>query len=486
MKPILQLLAISALVCGHAFAAPNIMVILADDVGWGDAGCYGATKVKTPHIDRLAREGQRFENGHASAAVCTPTRYSLITGQYSWRQQAEGLNKGVAKGDAPLLIPTTMTTAPGLLKQAGYRTALIGKWHLGFGLTKPDFNQELRPGPLEIGFHEYFGIPATNDRIPTVFVRDHRVLGLDPNDPISYSYEAAEAKSQGMSPWAAGRNRIGWAKGGKSAWWKDTEIADTHTRECVQFIERNKEQKFFLLFTPHNVHAPAIPGTRFVGSSGISSRADMLQELDANIGELLQTLDRLSLAKDTLIIYSSDNGAYVNDESGHRPTGPYRGKKSQLWEGGHRVPFIVRWPARIQPGVSQDIASTIDVAATVCAAAGVAVPKDALPDSFNLLPAMLGEKDAPKRDHLVLMSGNGDLAIRDAQWKYIPDLAVADGWYAGKKKNANVPARPGLFDLSTDPGEEQNLFKEQSAEAERLADLLAKAKASSVTRPMVK
>ena len=316
-----------------------------------------------------------------------------------------------------------MTTAPGLLKQAGYRTALIGKWHLGFGVTKPDYNQELRPGPLEIGFHEYFGIPATNDRIPTVFVRDHRVLGLDANDPLTYSFDAAEAKSRGLSAWAAGRNRIGWAKGGKSAWWKDTEIADTHTRECVQFIERNKAAKFFLLFAPHNVHAPAIPHPRFVGSSGLGNRADMLQELDASIGELLQTLDRLGLARDTLIIYSSDNGAYVNDENGHRPTGPYRGKKSQLWEGGHRVPFIVRWPARIQPGVSTDIASTIDMPATICAAAGITLPKDALPDSYNLLPAMLGEKDARKRDHLILMSGNGDLAIRSGQWKYIPDLS---------------------------------------------------------------
>jgi len=477
------------LLCAQAPAAdapkqpPNLLVIIADDVGWGDAGCYGATQVKTPHIDRLAREGVRFKNGYASAAVCTPTRYSLITGQYSWRQSAEGLNKGVAKGDSTLLIPTTMATAPGLLKEAGYRTALIGKWHLGFGLTKPDFNQELRPGPLETGFHEFFGIPATNDRIPTVFVRDHRVLGLDASDPIHYSFDQAEAKSQGMSPWAAGRNRIGWAKGGKSAWWKDTEIADTHTRECVQFIERNKAAKFFLLFAPHNVHAPAIPGPRFAGSSGISSRADMLQELDASIGELLGTLDRLSLTNDTLIMYSSDNGAYVNDEKGHRPTGPWRGKKSQLWEGGTRVPFIVRWPARIQPGISADLASTLDVPATVCAAAGITLPKDALPDSHNLLPAMLGTKDAPRRDHLVLMSGNGDLAIRSGSFKYIPDLAVADGWYGGKKKNPGAPARPGLYDLSKDPGETQNLMKEQAAEAQRLAALLAKAKSSPVTRP---
>lgn len=462
---------------------PNLLVIFADDVGWGDAGCYGATKIKTPHIDRLAREGQRFENGHASAAVCTPTRYSLLTGQYSWRQHGAGLNHGVANADAPLLIPTTMATAPGLLQQAGYRTALIGKWHLGFGLTKPDYNQKLRPGPLEVGFHEYFGFPATNDRMPTVLVRDHRVLGLDPNDPLTYSFDAAEAKRLGLSAWAAGRNRIGWAKGGKAAWWKDTELAGTLTRECVQFIERNKDANFCLLFAPHNVHAPAIPGPRFAGSSGISARADMLQELDASIGELLATLDRLGLTRDTLVVYSSDNGAYVNDENGHRPTGPFRGKKSQLWEGGHRVPFILRWPARLPPGVSPDLASTIDVPATLCAAAGINVPDGALPDSFNLLPAMLGAANAARRDHLIVMSGNGDLALRASRWKYIPDLAVADGWYGSKKKNPSAPARAGLYDLSQDPGEANNLIAEHAAEAQRLAALLAQAKSSAVTRP---
>lgn len=473
----------AALAADNKQAGPNIIVILADDVGWGDAGCYGATKVKTPNIDRLAKEGQRFENGHASAAVCTPTRYSLITGQYSWRQTGAGLNKGVSNGESALLIPRTVTTAPSLLKKAGYRTALIGKWHLGFGENKPDYNGELRPGPLEIGFDEFFGIPATNDRIPTVFVRDHMVQGLDPADPMQISYDKTMAKNQGLSSWAAGRNRIGWGKGGKAAWWKDTEISDTLTRECLQFIEHSKQQKFFLFFAPHNVHAPAIPGPRFAGSNGLSPRADMLQELDASIGELLQTLDRLGLAKNTLVIYSSDNGAYLNDEKGHRPTGPFRGKKSQLWEGGTRVPFIVHWPARVKPGVSTDLVSTIDVAATICAAAGVTVPKESLPDSYNLLPAMLGERDAPKRDHLVLMSGNGDLAIRSGNWKYMPDLAVADGWYGGTKKNPSAPARPALYDISKDPGETQNHFEKQATEAKRLADLLAKAQSSNITRP---
>jgi arylsulfatase A-like enzyme len=463
-------------------AKPNIIVILADDIGWGDAGCYGATKVNTPNIDRLAREGRRFENGYASATVCTPTRYSMLTGEYAWRSDKVGLNRGVANGASPLLIPTDKPTAPGLLQRAGYRTAVIGKWHLGFGLSKPDYNKELRPGPLEVGFHEYFGYPATNDRIPTVLVRNYLVQGLDPKDPIIYTYDKAEAEAAGMSPWAAGRNRIGWGKGGKAAWWNDTTLAEIHTRESIQFIERNKDNKFFLYFAPHNVHAPKIPSPRFKGSSGLGERADMLLEFDSSLGELLQTLDRLNLSDNTVILYSSDNGAYINNEEGHRPTGPFRGIKSQLWEGGSRVPFIVRWPARITPGVSSDIVSTLDVPATVCAAAGLTPPPDALPDSYNLLPAMLGEKDAPKRDFLVVQSGSGHLAVRSGSWKYIPDLDTANGWQS-KAKGPNAPARPGLFDLSSDPGEQKNLLLENPAEAERIAAQLAAAKASPRTRP---
>lgn len=462
---------------------PNVVVILADDVGWGDPGCYGATKVKTPNIDKIATGGVRFEDGHASAAVCTPTRYSLLTGQYSWRQKAEGLNKGVASGASPLLIPPATVTAPALLKKAGYRTAMVGKWHLGFCTEKPDYNEDLTPGPLDLGFDEFFGIPATNDRMPTVYVRDRRVVGLDPKDPIKYSFNEADAKAEGLGAWAAGRNRIGWAKGGKAAWWKDDEMADTLTKEAVKFIERNKESRFFLLFTPHNVHAPTVPNARFVGTSGLGNRGDALHELDASVGQILDTLDKLKLADDTLVVFSSDNGAYVTDEKGHKPNGPFRGKKSQLWEGGHRVPLIARWPGRIKAGVSTDLASTIDVPATVCAAAGVDLPKGALPDSFNLLPALTGVKDAGKRDHLVVMSGNGHLAIRSAGWKYIPDLTHADGWESGKEKKPDAPTGPGLYDLSRDAGETTNLVKEKDAEAKRLAEKLAWVRATAVTRP---
>jgi arylsulfatase A-like enzyme len=465
-----------------ALARPNLLVILADDIGWGDAGCYGATKVNTPNIDRLAREGRRFVNGHASAAVCTPTRYSMLTGQYGFRRDVRGVNSGVANGASPLVIPTDMVTAPGLLQKAGYHTGLVGKWHLGFGLTKPDYNTELRPGPLEIGFDEFFGIPATNDRIPTVLVRNRNVVGLDPSDPIEYTYDKEEAKTLGLSPWAAGRNRIGWGKGGKSAWWDDEKLADIHTREAVQFIERNKDNPFFLYFAPHNVHAPKIPGPRFAGTSGLGERADMLVEFDATLGEILQALDRLGLTKNTLVIYSSDNGAYVNDEDGHRPTGPFRGIKSTSWEGGTRVPFIVRWPARIPSGVSEDLVSTIDIPATIVGAAGVALPGNSLPDSFDLLPAMLGGKDARKRDDLILQCGSGYLSVRSGPWKYIPDLDLVEGWKS-RKKDPNTPARPGLFDLSNDPGETKNLAGENPSESHRFADLLAKAKATPVTRP---
>ena len=475
--PLAALWPITAPAKTAADSRPNIIVILADDIGWGDAGCYGAAKIRTPNIDRLAREGRRFVNGHASAAVCTPTRYSMLTGQYGFRRDVMGVNRSVANGAAPLTIPSGMVTAPGLLQEAGYHNGLVGKWHLGFGLTKPDYNKPLTPGPLEIGFNEFFGIPATNDRIPAVLVRGHEVVGLDPADPIDYTYGKNEAEARGLSSWAAGRNRIGWAKGGKAAWWDDTKLADMITREALQFIERNRDRRFFLYYAPHNVHAPKIPGPRFAGASGLGERADLLLEFDDALGQLLQTLDRLQLADNTLIIYSSDNGAYASDEDGHRPNGPFRGVKSTSWEGGTRVPFIVRWPARISPGVSEDLVSTIDIPATITAAASVALTKNALPDSVNLLPALLGETGAPKRDHLILQCGSGHLSVRSGPWKFIPDLDLAEGWKS-RKKAPGAPPRPGLFDLAHDPGETRNLAADHPAELQRLAALLSGAKST--------
>jgi arylsulfatase A-like enzyme len=462
---------------------PNLVVILSDDVGWGDLGCYGATKIKTPHLDRLAREGLRFTDAHASAAVCTPTRYSLLTGEYSWRQNAVGLNKGVANGDSPLLIPVGTTTLPSILKTAGYRTAAVGKWHLGFGNAAPDYNQELKPGPMEIGFDEFFGFPATNDRMPPVYVRGHRVVGLDPNDPIRYSYNAANAAAGKLGRSAAGRQRIGWMSGGKAAFWKDEDIADTFTREAVAFVERNKANPFFLYFAPHDVHPPTISHRRFVGTSGLGPRADMMQELDWSVGEILNTLDRLGLATNTLVIFSSDNGASPMDEQGHRPNGPWRGKKSQLWEGGHREPFLARWPGRITPGVSDALVCLVDLPATAAALVGQKLSATAAPDSFNLLPTLLGQPNAHPRDHLVVMSGKGDLAIRQGPWKYIPDLHTANGWQSVARKAGAAAAGPGLFNLTDDPGETKNLNRKNPEAAKRLAGLLKKVESAKSTRP---
>lgn len=493
MKSKLTLLTSALLPFGTISAAedksppPNIIVILSDDVGYGDLGCYGAKRIKTPNCDRLAAEGMRFTDAHASAAVCTPTRYSLLTGQYSWRRDVPGLNKGVANADAPLLIPVGSVTLPGMLKQAGYRTGVVGKWHLGFGNSKPDYNGELKPGPLEIGFDEFFGFPATNDRMPTVYVRDHRVVNLDPADPIKYSFDAAEAKKQGLSNLAAGRQRIGWMSGGKSAWWKDQDMTDTLTKEAVGFIERNQSKGFFLYFAPQDAHPPFIPNRRFAGSTSLGPRADMVQELDWSVGQIMDTLVRLHLDKNTLVIFSSDNGSHNEEEGGHRPNGQFRGRKSQLWEGGHRVPLIVRWPGRIAPGVSDELVSLVDLMGTSAAATGIELPADAAPDSFNLLPVLLGEPDAHPRDSLIVMSGKGDLAIRQGQWKYIPDLSLANGWGAhqrkGQPKADGKSTGPGLYDLSKDPGETENLQATRRDLCKRLGDLIEKAGKSGATRP---
>lgn len=462
---------------------PNIIVILSDDVGYGDLGCYGATKIKTPHCDKLAAEGLRFTDAHASASVCTPTRYSLLTGQYSWRRDVGGLNKGVANADSPLLIPVGGATLPGILKESGYRTGVVGKWHLGFGNSKPDYNKDLTPGPLEIGFDEYFGFPATNDRMPPVYVRDHRVVNLDSADPIKYTYDAAEAKEQNLSNFAAGKQRIGWMSGGKSAWWKNEDMADTLTKEAVGFIERNQAQSFFLYFAPHDAHPLFVPHQRFVGTTGLGPRADMVQELDWSVGEILKTLDRLNLATNTLVIFSSDNGAHVMDEQGHRPNGQYRGRKSQLWEGGHREPFIARWPGHIAPGVSDELVCLVDLMATAAAAADAKLSADAAPDSFNLLPVLLGKSKAHPRDSLILMSGKGDLAIRQGQWKYIPDLSVVNGWDSPPPKAGSKFAGPGLYNLADDPGETKNLHGAHPEVSKRLENLLVKACKAASTRP---
>jgi arylsulfatase A-like enzyme len=485
-------------------ARPNIIVILADDIGYGDFGCYGATRIMTPAVDRLAREGLRFTDAHSSAAVCTPTRYAFLTGQYAWRNPA---GSRILSGEAPLAIDSAATTVPSLLKRAGYTTGLVGKWHIGLGRGDLDYNREIKPGPLEIGFDYAFFFPATGDRVPCVFIEDHRVVGLDPSDPIHVRY----SRKIGNDPTGRehpelltmrafqgghadtiinGIGRIGFMEGGKAARWRDEEMADTLTKRAVAFIERNKERPFFLYLATHDIHVPRVPHPRYKGTSDCGVRGDAVQEFDGAVGTVMATLDQLHLADRTLLIVSSDNGGIPEDgyfdgsmaaANGHRCNGPLRGYKGSLWEGGHREPLVARWPGRIKPGATSDtLICLVDMLATFAAVTGQALSADAGPDSFNVLPALLDEKtDRPVRDHLVMQTnGTARLAIRQGPWKLIPGGR-------GEEYGKSTAAASGvqLYDLTNDLGETKNLAADRPEIVAELTARLEKIRAAGRSRP---
>lgn len=502
------ILAVSSLLCvslpssGAAATQtkPNIVLIVADDLGYGDLGCYGATKIKTPNVDRLAAEGVRFTQGYAPSSTCTPSRYSLLTGEYAWRQKAR--KTSILDGDAPLCIEPGRETLPVILKRAGYFTGIIGKWHLGLGdgRTPVNFNGNVKPGPLEIGFDYSHIIPATVDRVPSVWVENHRVVGLDTNDPIVVSYvtnisteptglEAAErpdllkqqADKQHSGTIINGISRIGFMKGGHAARFKDEELASTVVTKSVQFIERHKDAPFFLevgLFEPH---VPRVAEPPFVGTSQTGVRGDVIQQLDWQVGEIMKSLDRHGLATNTLVILTSDNGAIlfdgyedrsVEDLNGHEPTAGLRGWKYLVFEGGCRVPLIAKWPAQIKPRVSDQIISLVDFPATFGAVVGQKTSKSSAPDSMDLSPVLLGATEKNLRDHTVLHGISDTLALRAGDWKYIP--ANSQGKAAGIGNGANPSDKrfaasrtrePLLFNLATDPNETRNVLKENPKQA---------------------
>jgi arylsulfatase A-like enzyme len=467
---------------------PNIVFILADDIGYGDFGCYGATRVRTPNVDRLAKEGIRFTDAHASASVCTPTRYAFVTGQYAWRNPA---GDHILSGEDPLAIDTAATTVPSLLKRAGYSTGVVGKWHMGLDNRDIHWNGDIQPGPLEVGFDYAFYYPATNDRVPCVFIENHRIAGLNPNDPIAISYrEKIGHEPTGMEhpemlklkllqghdgTIVDGISRIGFMSGGKAAWWRDEDIADTLTGKAVEFIERTGSRPFFLYFATHNIHQPRWPNPRFKGASSCGTRCDSIQEFDSSVGAVLAALDRLKLAGNTLVIVSSDNGGAmddgyqsfdVRDANGHLCNGSLRGYKGSLWEGGHREPFIARWPGKIKPGSqSEELLCLVDMLATCAAITGQVLPVEAGPDSFNMLPALLGEKrHQPLRGHLVMQAnGSRALAIRKGKWKLLPG--------------------PQLYNLTDDPGETRDLAAQHPEIVSELSKLLAQVRERGRSRP---
>ncbi len=513
---------LAALVAGAALQAadtparPNIVFIVADDLGYGDVGAYGATRIRTPNIDRLAAEGVRFTNGYAPSSTCTPTRYSMFTGEYAWRQSSK--RTGILPGDAPLSIEPGRLTLPEVLRRAGYITGAIGKWHLGLGDGRKavDFNGPIAPGPREVGFDYCHIIPATVDRVPSVWIENDRVVGLDPLDPIRVNYNEdfgaeptglnrpdllrQKADKQHSGTIINGISRIGYMAGGKAARFKDEELTSTVVRKSVRFIEAVGDKPFFLYVGLFEPHVPRVAEPPFVGTSPLGVRGEVIQQMDWAAGEVLNALKRRGLDRNTLVIFTSDNGpvlfdGYEDDAAAkngdHLPAGGLQGWKYLVYEGGCRVPLIARWPDRLKPRVTGQMFSLVDLPATLGHLAGAQVSAEASPDSLDLSPVLLGETEENLRDHTVLHGIGDTLALRVGDWKYIPANArgPATGTGGANPSDARfTPNRitaPLLFNLREDPSESHNVIAahpDKAAEMERrLAEI--KGRTARTTAP---
>ncbi|WP_081886148.1 arylsulfatase [Haloferula sp. BvORR071] len=474
-----------AVTMSSGIAAPNIVYILADDMGYGDPHYMGG-KVPTPHIDRLAAEGMRFTDSHTSSSVCTPTRYSILTGRYNWRST---LKQAVLPGNGEPLIKEGRTTVANLLKDAGYRTAIIGKWHLGLrwgkldkartaesGPTegegwKLDYRQPVKRGPLTLGFDQSFIISASLDMAPFVYLRNDK-------------------------PTAIPTVTKTWLRPGPAA--KDFEAENclpdfaSEARNFIKSAAADKEKPFFLYLPLTSPHTPVVPTAQWKGKSGIGSYGDFLMETDWVVGEVLAELDAAGIAKDTLLIFTSDNGfapaAKLADQlkHGHKPLGDLRGTKADIWEGGHRTPFIVRWPGQVKP--ASTCATTIcttDFFATAADVLGKAssIPADTAEDSFSLMPLLKGEPTY-SRPFTIHHSINGSFAIRQGDWKLClcPD---SGGWSDPKPDSpAAAEAYPvQLYNLKDDPAESKNLADKELDRVKEMASTLAKAIRDGRTTP---
>ena len=464
---------------------PNIVVIYLDDLGYGDMGAYGATELKTPHMDKLASGGVRFSNGYASSATCSPSRYALLTGRYPWRNE----RAKILPGTAPLLISTDEMTMPKMLKQQGYHTGIVGKWHLGLGSGNVDWNEHISPGPNEVGFDYSYILAATQDRVPTVYIENGNVVRLDPNDPIEVDYKNNfEGEPTGKDnpellkmKWHHGHNysivngigRIGYMKGGESAKWVDENMADTFLVRAQQYIYKHKEEPFFLYYALQQPHVPRTPHPRFAGASGMGPRGDVIVEADWCIGELIKTLEKEGLLENTLIVLTSDNGPVLNDGyyddaveklGNHKPAGSLRGGKYSLFEAGTRVPFVSYWKGKIIPKTSDALISQIDLFSSFAVLTGSELRGQ---DSQNLLDVFLGENE-DGREELVL-EATTRTAFRQGDWVMIPPYK---GVAINKYVNIELGNDPDyqLYNLKEDLSEQQNLAK---AEPEKLKNMIA-------------
>lgn len=474
---------------------PNVLFIYVDDLGYGDLSAYGAQKIKTPNIDALAQAGIRFTNGHATAATCTPSRYSLMTGRYPFRKTGTG----VLPGDAALIISPDQLTLPALFQQAGYQTAMIGKWHLGLGTAvEKNWNAEVKPGPLEVGYGYSYIFPATADRVPTVFLDGHKVVATDSSDPIEVSYqqkigneptglENPELLKMKASPNHGHNNtivngigRIGWMSGGKKARWTDEEVTYTFLDKAISFIESNKDKPFFISYHATEPHVPRMPATQFRGKSGLGYRGDAILQLDHTVGELVKALKNNGLYENTMVIFTSDNGPVLDDGyvdgavtelNGHDPRGGLRGGKYSAFEAGTRVPFILSWPKNVKAGQQSDaLVSQIDFLASFAKLLGNKNLDAASLDSKEMLAAFLG-KDKKGRDYLVKSSGTH--SILQGEMKYIKPSKGRAYNPLTDTELGNSPEEQ-LYNLKKDWGEQHNIAKENPKKVNELKTLLQK------------
>ncbi len=456
-------------------AKPNIVIIYCDDLGFGDVGYQGAKGVETPNIDSLAHNGLVFTDAHCSAATCTPSRYSLLTGSYAFRNNAV-----VLPGDAPLIIDPEKGTLPSMLEKAGYTTGVIGKWHLGLGRGNVDWNGKISPGPSEVGFSYSFIIPATADRVPCVFVENGQIAGLDTSDPVEVSYSKdfgyypnglehpemlkMQADTQHSCTIVDSVSRIGYMKGGKSALWKDENFPLVLTTKARMFMSENKDHPFFLYFALSNIHVPRMPNPRFVGKSTMGRRGDAIVEADWCTGQIMNALKGLGLEKNTLVIFSSDNGPILDDGyddkaeellGDHKPAGPFRGSKYSAFEAGTRMPTIVYWPGIVKPGNSDALLSQVDLYASLARLTGQTLNQGDAPDSYELLDAWLGKSDKGRQE---MLEEAYTLSLREGDWKYIaPQEKSTPQWLKHKKVESGLSKDVQLYNLKDDPGEKLNV-----------------------------
>ena len=480
---------------GSDTSRPNVILLLADDIGYGDLSPYGEPTIHTPQVERLAQRGVRFTDAHAVAATSTPSRYSLLTGHYSWRRN----DTGVAAGNAGMIIRPEQQTVADLFRQRGYATGAVGKWHLGLAdkTGAQDWNGHITPGPTDIGFDYSYIMAATGDRVPCVWVENERVVGLDPTDSIFVSYHTPfEDEPLGRthpelltklhpSPnhghnqaIVNGISRIGYMKGGRGALWEDENIADSITEHAIRFIEEHADEPFFLYLGTNDIHVPRYPHPRFVGKSGMGPRGDAILQFDYTVGAVLDVLEREGIADNTLIILTSDNGPVVDDGyadravellGDHRPWGDLRGGKYSNFEAGTRVPLIVSWPRKVKSGVSSALVSQIDFFASMAALLSVLPEEGAAPDSRNALPALLGD-DTEGREYVIEKAGS--ISVYDGEWKYI---APSNGYAYNKLTNTELgnDRQPQLYHISTDLGEQHNVAAEHPDVVERLKQIIA-------------